>query len=66
MQEVAGGGACLVDPYSVGSIREGVLKVIRDEAYRKQLTEAGLQNIQRFDIKTIAQQYMDCYQTLLS
>jgi len=66
MQDVAGEGACLVDPYSVESIREGVVKVIRDEGYRKQLVEGGLRNIQRFDIKTIAQQYIDCYQTLLA
>jgi glycosyltransferase involved in cell wall biosynthesis len=66
MQEVAGEGACLVDPYSIESIREGVLKVIQDEAYRKQLIDAGLRNLFRFDIKTIAQQYIDCYQTLLA
>jgi len=66
MQDVAGEGASLVDPYSIESIREGILKVIQDEGYRKQLIDAGLQNTQRFDVKTIAQQYTRCYQTLLS
>jgi len=66
MQEVAGEGACLVDPYSVESIRNGVLNLIQDEPYRRRLVAAGLRNIQRFDIKTITQQYIDCYQTLLN
>jgi glycosyltransferase involved in cell wall biosynthesis len=66
MQDVAGDGACLVDPYSIESIRDGILKVIGDESYRKQLVDSGLFNIQRFDIKNIAQQYTRCYQTLLS
>jgi len=66
MQDVAGKGACLVDPYSVESIREGVVRVIEDESYRMQLVKSGLENIARFDIKIITQQYIDCYQTLLS
>lgn len=66
MQDVAGDGACLVDPYSIGSIREGVMRVIQDEGYRKELIDEGLRNIQRFDVKIIAQQYTRCYQTLLS
>lgn len=66
MQDVAGDGACLVDPYSTGGIREGVMRVIQDEGYRKELIDEGLRNIQRFDVKIIAQQYTRCYQTLLS
>lgn len=64
MKEVAGGAACLVDPYSVVSIREGVLKVIRDAGYREKLIEAGFQNVKRFDTASIARQYIACYQQL--
>lgn len=66
MKEVAGKGACLIDPLSVDSIRDGVLRVIGDAGYRKRLVEDGFENIGRFDVKTIAEQYMHCYQTLIS
>jgi glycosyltransferase involved in cell wall biosynthesis len=64
MKEVAGGAACLVDPYDPGSIRAGVLKVINDTAYREQLIKDGLRNIDRFSTETIAAQYLDCYKKL--
>ncbi len=41
MPEVAGDAAMLVDPFSVGSIRDAMLKVASDEAFRNQLVEKG-------------------------
>jgi len=64
MKEVAGGAACLVDPLSVTSIREGVLKVIGDQAYRQQLMTSGGHNVQRYDVVIISQQYLSCYRAL--
>jgi len=64
MKEVAGGAACLVDPLSVTSIREGVLKVTGDQAYRQQLVLLGQHNVQRYDVVTISQQYLSCYREL--
>ncbi|GGB08445.1 glycosyltransferase family 4 protein [Puia dinghuensis] len=64
MQEIADGSACLVDPFSIDSIRSGVLRVIRDRDYREQLVEAGFRNVTRFDAATIAHQYYSCYQQL--
>lgn len=64
MKEVAGGAACLVHPYDVGSIREGVLKVMNDAAYRERLIKDGLQNVRRFSTEVIAAQYLDCYKKL--
>jgi len=61
MKEVAGDSACLVDPYSVNSIREGVQKVIDDEKYRNQLVKKGLENIKRFKIEAIAEKYLELY-----
>jgi glycosyltransferase involved in cell wall biosynthesis len=66
MREVAGGAACLVDPYSVASIRDGILKVINDKAYREKLVQAGFQNVERFDTASIVRQYVSCYQRLLT
>jgi glycosyltransferase involved in cell wall biosynthesis len=64
MKEVAGGAACLVDPYNVPSIREGVLKLMSDPAYREQLVEEGLRNVRRFSAPAIAAQYLECYKKL--
>jgi glycosyltransferase involved in cell wall biosynthesis len=65
MQEVAGDAACLVDPYDAGSIREGILKVIRDPAYRQQLVTAGLENSRRFDLETVTRQYEELYKNII-
>ena len=64
MKEVAGGAACLVDPYNVSAIREGVLKVISDAAYREQLIRDGVRNVRRFSAPAIAAQYLECYKKL--
>lgn len=61
MPEVAGGGACLVNPYEVSSIRAGIEKVIKEETYRKLLIEKGLENCQRFTLQSVASQYYQLY-----
>lgn len=66
MKEVAGGAACLVDPYSIDSIRSGVLRMIEDVSYRQELVEKGFNNVRRFDLASIAAQYMDCYKKIIS
>jgi glycosyltransferase involved in cell wall biosynthesis len=65
MKEVAGGAACLVDPYEIRSIREGVLSVIRQAGYRQQLVENGLANIRRFSAGEIARRYEEVYNAIL-
>ena len=62
MPEVAGEGAFLVDPFSVQSIREGILKLIEDRNLREQLIEKGRQNIKRFEPKEVARQYKALYE----
>lgn len=64
MNEVAGEAACLVDPYSIDSIREGILRIIQDAPYREELVKKGLENVKRFDKAAIAEQYLACYQKL--
>jgi glycosyltransferase involved in cell wall biosynthesis len=65
MPEIAGEGACLVDPFSVESIRMGVQLVINDRSYRNSLIEKGFRNVQRFQAADVAKQYLDLYQSLL-
>jgi glycosyltransferase involved in cell wall biosynthesis len=66
MPEVAGDGACLVDPFSVESIRDGVRRVIRDADYRASLIEAGYRNIRRFDPDAVARQYEALYRRVVA
>jgi glycosyltransferase involved in cell wall biosynthesis len=65
MKEVAGEGACLIDCYDAMSIREGLLKIINDAAYREKLIEQGQKNIKQFKIDLIAEQYVYLYRSLL-
>lgn len=61
MPEVAGNAACIVEPTDVASIRAGFARVIRDNAYRESLINAGYGNVERFRLKRIAQQYAELY-----
>lgn len=65
MSEVAGPGAELVDPYEVGAIRAGIIRLIQDSSRRKRLIAAGVENAKRFSGKRIAQEYVTVYKRLL-
>ena len=65
MPFVAGGAACLVDPFNVEEIRDGLKKIINDEGYRKELIKKGFENKKRFDAKTIAGQYAALYEKVV-
>jgi glycosyltransferase involved in cell wall biosynthesis len=64
MPEVAGDAACLVDPYQVREIRNGILKIISDDAYRNELIEKGFENIKRYNPEKIATEYFELYKTI--
>ncbi len=65
MREVAGKGACLVDPYRPESIREGLLRITQDEAYRRRLIESGFDNVRRYDLDAVVLQYAELYRELI-
>ena len=64
MPEVAGHGACLVDPYDIASIKSGILSVIEDDDFREKLIKLGRENVKRFDVNEIARQYTEIYRSL--
>ena len=64
MPEVAGEAACLVDPYDISSIIEGILRVITEENYRDHLVQAGFANVERFRPTVIAKQYAQLYRRI--
>ena len=65
MPDVAGDGALLIDPYSVDSIRAGLIRLMEDEAFRDQLIKQGLRNTQRFSSDAIAADYLRIYRSLI-
>ena len=65
MKEVAGEGACLVDPFDAASIRQGVEMIIRDSAYRDLMVQNGFKNILRFQLEKVVSQYVSLYNELL-
>ena len=64
MPEVAGQGACFVNPLSIEDIRAGIESVLNNDSYRISLIEKGFENTQRFDPKTVAKQYNQLYREL--
>jgi len=61
MPEVAGEGACLVNPLDTASIRAGVLRVIHDANYREMLVQRGFDNVVRFRTEAVAGAYLRLY-----
>ena len=65
MPDVAGDAACLVDPFDVQAIWQGLLKIINDETYREQLLANGRVNKLRFDPNYIANLYYQLYEKIV-
>lgn len=66
LKEVSGGAAFLADPNNFLSIREGFLKIINDENYRKDIIKRGTQNVKRFKSENIAGLYETLYKEIFS
>jgi glycosyltransferase involved in cell wall biosynthesis len=64
MPEVAGDGACLIDPFDVNSIRQGLQHVIGNAEYRAHLIESGRRNRVRFTLSEVAKRYISLYERL--
>jgi glycosyltransferase involved in cell wall biosynthesis len=65
MPEVAGESAILVDPYSISSIRNGIINAIENENERNKYIELGYANAKRFDPIEISAQYANLYREIL-
>jgi glycosyltransferase involved in cell wall biosynthesis len=66
LREVAGEGACFVDPYDVSAIRSGIERVLSDEGYREELVQRGLRNVDRFRPELVAAQYAAIYDEIVA
>lgn len=65
MPEVAGESAIIVDPYSIISIRNGIISAIEDINLRNRLIELGYENAKRFNPIEISTQYAELYREIL-
>ena len=61
MPEVANDAAHLVNPFDVLDIRNGIVTLITNSGYRKQLLEKGRKNKERFHADRIADSYFEIY-----
>ena len=65
MREVAGGGALLVDPFSVADIRSGLLRLMEDTGLRDELVSAGFRNVRQYSATAVAEQYAAVYRQVI-
>lgn len=66
LREVAGPGACLVNPLSEDSIRQGICRLLESSAYRAEVVTTGLANARRFSAESIAERYLTVYKAVFS
>lgn len=64
MPEVGGDAAIFVDPYSVESIRKGILTAIENDDLRNEKIQNGYSNCNRFTPKNIANEYTELYKNI--
>jgi glycosyltransferase involved in cell wall biosynthesis len=65
MLDVAGKGAVFVNPFNIESIKVGFLEIISNTELQQLLIREGIENIKRFDVKVIANQYIELYREVL-
>jgi len=62
--EIAGRGAHFVNPENIFEIHSGFKKIISDNHYRQRLIKLGEENVKRFSINAIADQFINLYNKL--
>ncbi|MFI8604786.1 glycosyltransferase [Cellulophaga baltica] len=65
MNQVAGGGAVLVEPSEIKSIHEGYKNIIANDVFRKKMILKGLENVEKYKLSTITKQYTSLYNELI-
>jgi len=63
-REIFGDAACYVDPLSTDSISAGIVKVLSDDAYRKELIRRGYQKALQYSWEKSAQKLSDTINSL--
>ncbi len=61
LEEIAGGAAILVDPYSVSSMASAIEQLANGPELQKDLSRRGLANASRFGFRKMAEETQDVY-----
>ena len=64
MRTICGGGGLLVDPSSHTQITEAIEKVTSNISLREQLLKRGQENVEKYKVKDIVNQYLNLYNNL--
>jgi glycosyltransferase involved in cell wall biosynthesis len=65
MCDVAGEGACMVDPFDIAAMKGALIHIINNEQYRNELIVKGRENARRFSLQQVAEQYVSLYRELM-
>jgi len=65
MPEVAGDAGVLVNPHEIVSISDGLLRLLGDERYRKELVARSIQQAQLFSWEKAAQETMQIFESAI-
>ena len=66
MPEVCGDAAYYIDPYSIGSITEGIQKILTDQELRNSLIKKGLQRVKQFTWEKAAIEHIRVFEEILN
>jgi len=66
MPEVAGNAAYLVDPYSIDSMQQGMLKLLTNETLCQDLIKKGLDRVQAFSWEKCAKETQHIYNFIIN
>ncbi len=66
MPEVAGNASLMVDPLNIDEIREAIQLLLNDMNERMRLIKNGFENVKKFDLQTISQEYINLYKLVNS
>ena len=61
---VRGGSGILVENGNVDALAEGLAQLMNDEALRRSMSKAGLENVKRFGIERIAEQWRHLFESV--
>lgn len=61
MPEVAGNAAYIINPFKPEEITQAIIKILNNDAYRKQLCEKGLERSKQFSWHNMATAYLKLY-----
>lgn len=64
LREVAGDAALFVDPLDIDDMRKGYERMLSEPGLRQSLVERGRNNVSRFDVSAIMQQWMEFYESI--